>query len=239
MKPNRILSGCIFILNGNIYRLFITILFGMIFLITVNCKKDDISNHLEGKIMDIDGNVYKTLKLGNQIWMCENLKVTRFKDGTVIKTTEIITQDISPFEKPNYQWAYEGNESLTNNYGRLYTYYAIADTCGICPDGWRVPSDEDWTILTNFVGGESSAQHTLREMGFNLQYGGIRIFDLFENLDQFGYFWSLTYVDEDTYPGIIPETQVYVRIVVNGSTDVFRDYRYVKSGLSLRCIKDE
>ncbi len=226
-------------MERNAHTLFISLVIGILFLFNYSCKKDEISDQSEGWVSDIDGNVYKTLKLGDQIWMCENLKVKRFKDGTVIETTEGIAQDLTLIEKPNFQWAYEGNEDNANNYGRLYTWYAIVDTCGICPEGWRVPGDRDWTILTNFAGGENSALKKLIELGFNPQYGGLRIYDFFDNLDQFGYFWSNTYVDEDSYPGIMPETQVYVRIIGSGYLDVYRDSKNVKSGFSLRCIKDE
>jgi uncharacterized protein (TIGR02145 family) len=100
---------------------------------------------------DIDGNVYNTVTIGTQTWMVENLKTTKFNNGDLIGTTTPANLDINDEINPKYQWAYEGNESNVGIYGRLYTWYAITDTRGVCPTGWHLPSDAEWATLENFL----------------------------------------------------------------------------------------
>lgn len=86
-------------------------------------------------ITDIDGNIYNTVTIGTQVWIKENLKVTRYRNGETIPTT---TADISGETTPKYQWAYNGNQSNVSVYGRLYTWYAVTDSRGVCPTGWHL-----------------------------------------------------------------------------------------------------
>jgi uncharacterized protein (TIGR02145 family) len=113
-------------------------------------KIDQLENHL-GIVKDYEGNLYNTIKIGNQLWMAENLKTTRYSNGDLIGTTTPATLDISAETTPKYQWAYAGNESNVATYGRLYTWYAITDTRNVCPAGWHVPSDAEWTALTDYL----------------------------------------------------------------------------------------
>ena len=111
-------------------------------------------------VTDIDGNVYKTVKLGNQVWMRENLRTTRYADGTLIPLGT----------EGNYVVAYryypDGNSANVSDYGYLYNWAAVMNGSasseanpsgvqGICPDGWHVPSDAEWTELTNYVKSQS------------------------------------------------------------------------------------
>ena len=104
-----------------------------------------------GTMTDIDGNVYKTVTIGNQTWMVENLKTTRYRNGDLIGTTSPATKDISSETKPKYQWAYNGDENNAAKYGRLYTWYAATDSRGIAPTGWHIPTAAEWTILENYL----------------------------------------------------------------------------------------
>ena len=144
-----------------------TVIMAIVAINISSCKKEDPNE----TVTDVDGNVYKTLKIGNQTWMSENLKVLHYRNGSLIQTTTTPSEDILLMDKPGFQWAYEGNDSYAEEYGRLYSYYAIADTRGICPDGWHIPVDEEWTVMTDFLGGESQAQQKLIQMGFNPQFG--------------------------------------------------------------------
>ncbi|MCJ7802706.1 MAG: fibrobacter succinogenes major paralogous domain-containing protein, partial [Candidatus Marinimicrobia bacterium] len=98
-------------------------------------------------VTDIDGNNYTGVTIGSQVWMVENLKTTRYRNGDLIGTTILATLNISTENTPKYQWAYGGNEDNVATYGRLYTWYAVTDSRNICPTGWIVPADTDWTIL--------------------------------------------------------------------------------------------
>jgi uncharacterized protein (TIGR02145 family) len=99
-------------------------------------------------VTDIDGNVYNTISIGTQVWMAENLKTTRYRNGDLIGTTTPATLKIS---FGSYQWAYDGNESNVAIYGRLYTGYAITDSRNVCPTGWHVPTVAEWEILTGYL----------------------------------------------------------------------------------------
>ncbi len=100
---------------------------------------------------DGDGNNYPVVQIGNQLWMAENLRTTKYKNGDLIGTTTPATLDINGESSPEYQWAYDGNEINVNTYGRLYTWYAITDSLKICPTGWHVPTDAETTTLSNYL----------------------------------------------------------------------------------------
>ncbi len=102
-------------------------------------------------VRDIDGNVYNTITIGTQVWLKENLKTTRYSNGDSIGTTIPATLDITFDSTHRYQWVYNGIDSNLATYGRLYTWFAAADSRRICPAGWHVPSDAEWTILTDYL----------------------------------------------------------------------------------------
>lgn len=113
---------------------------------------------------DIEGNVYKTVKIGTQIWLKENLKTTKFNDGTNIP---LVTDDTewSGLTSTGYCW-YNNNVAYKNEYGALYNFYAVT-TGKLCPSGWHVPSDDEWTLLIDFLGGEEVAGGKLKEAGLS------------------------------------------------------------------------
>jgi uncharacterized protein (TIGR02145 family) len=111
-------------------------------------KKDKTA---EGKVRDIDKNWYKTVKIGDQWWMAENLKTTRYDNGELIGTTIPATLHILTESAPKYQWAYDGDEKNVKTYGRLYTWYAVTDSRNVCPTGWHVPTDAEWLTLTYYL----------------------------------------------------------------------------------------
>jgi len=115
-------------------------------------RVEDLEGLLSGtNISDIDGNIYNTVTIGDQVWMAENLKTTRFLNGDEIGTTTPANLEIVFAPDPIYQWAYDGNEKNADKYGRLYTWYAVIDPRGICPVGWHLPSDAEWTIMENYL----------------------------------------------------------------------------------------
>ena len=118
---------------------------------------------LQGIVADIDGNVYKTTLIGNQVWMAENLKVTRYADGTPIPLVEdSAAWSALTVNDRAYCW-YDNNDSLGNIYGGLYTWAAAMNGApssdlnpsgiqGACPAGWHLPSDSEWKELEQFLG---------------------------------------------------------------------------------------
>ena len=112
-----------------------------------SCRKIEVGN----TVKDIDGNVYNVVNIGEQVWMRENLRTTRYSNGDYIGTTSSATLDISSETDPKYHWAYDGQERNNTTYGRLYTWHATNDNRNICPTGWHVPSNTEWAILTDYL----------------------------------------------------------------------------------------
>ena len=120
-----------------------------------------------GSVTDVEGNVYKTIQIGPQTWMAENLKATKYNNSTAIP---LVTDNTAwaALLTPGHCW-YDNDETTYKNiYGALYNWYAV-DTSILCPTGWHVPSDAEWTTLTTNVGGESAAGNRMK-----LNTGGIR-----------------------------------------------------------------
>lgn len=147
-----------------------TLLAVFLLSLTFSCKKTD--NNTEGVVTDIDGNVYHTVVIGRQVWMVENLKTTRYRNGDPIANVT-----------GNTEWAniktgaycdYDNDPDNSITYGHLYNWYAVQDSRNIAPPGWRIPNDNDWKTLTTYLGGEDVAGGKLKETGFTALPGGFR-----------------------------------------------------------------
>ena len=130
---------------------FITIL-----LLLVDCSFSQ-----EEIVKDYDGNIYHTVEIGNQVWMTENLMVVHYNDGSPIPF--IMDDNIwSTIKNGAYCIPGDNSDKYKETYGVLYNYYVIADNRGICPDGWRIPTKEDWLELEKFLGGKDIAGAKLK-----------------------------------------------------------------------------
>jgi uncharacterized protein (TIGR02145 family) len=160
-----------------------------------------------GIVTDIDGNVYDTETIGTQTWMAENMKTTKYNNGDLIGTTTPATLDISGQSTPEYQWVFDGNATNADTYGRLYTWYAVTDSRGICPTGWHMPANTEWGTLVNYLGTgsgnklrEIGVKHWLspnsgatNETGFGALPSGMRVNDgTFREFGGYGNWWSKT-----------------------------------------------
>ncbi len=199
-----------------------------------------------GSVTDTDGNTYKTIQIGTQTWMAENLKTTRYKNGDLIGTTSPATLDISSETTAKYQWAYNGDESKVAIYGRLYTWYAVTDSRYVCPTGWHVPSDEEWTALTDFLSGADVAGGKLKETGFMHWWspntgatnatgftalpGGYRYsYGEFDLIGYYGFRWS----SSESSTGYAWCRKMYY----NYGYD-YRSYGVAQDNFSVRCLRD-
>lgn len=215
-------------------------------------------------INDVDGNVYRVDSLGDQVWMLENLKTTRYTNGDLIGTTTPSTLAIPEVdwgisELPKYQWAYNGDESNVNIYGRLYTGYAATDSRGVCPTGWHVPSLNEWAELFVFLGADlggsdltdgyrgdpiasgklketgtahwlSSTSGATNETGFTGLPGGYRDMNgTFNSLRSQGYWWSTT-VNSTPKDSYL--------LIMDLSEYMSRAVYEKRYGLSIRCLKN-
>jgi uncharacterized protein (TIGR02145 family) len=125
----------------------------------VSCSDDDNKAVM---VSDIEGNVYATISIGAQVWMADNLRVTKYNDGSAIPyvTNNI---DLTALTTGAFSW-FDNNEANGSVYGALYNWHTISSG-KICPTGWHVPSDSEWTTLINFLGGESLAGGKLKAIG--------------------------------------------------------------------------
>ena len=194
---------------------------------------------LASGLVDIDGNNYPVVKIGNQIWMKENLRVSRYRNGYSI-----------PNITNNYEWsnltlgAWNINQDVTI-YGKLYNWFAVSDNRGLCPFGWHIPSNDEWITLTNFLGGESVAGAKLKattlwysnegstnESGFTAFANGFALINtanLHVDNGNLGIFWSSS--DWSTWGAISRRLWSVSKDFVNYIGDR-------KNGFSVRCLRD-
>lgn len=196
------------------------------------------------KVQDADGNYYTTVKIGKQVWIAENLKTTKFNDGTKIA---LVTDDKAwkALRSPGYCWL---NNDIQNKdiYGALYNWYAV-DTKKLCPKGWHVPSSADWNMLVAFLGseeivgdklkerGEEHWQNSLTratdEFGFTARPGGMRLasgnFPNFANA--FCVMWTSTGGQNDL---------AWNRGLYYSTSRIYKGNESMRSGFSVRCLKD-
>jgi len=114
-------------------------------------------------VRDIDGNVYHTVAIGSQVWMIENLKVTKYRNGDQIPVNTDYTKWDSL--KTGARVTNTFINGYVNTYGWFYNWYAVSDQRNICPDGWHIPSDAELTILSTYLGGNEISGGKLKETG--------------------------------------------------------------------------
>jgi uncharacterized protein (TIGR02145 family)/uncharacterized repeat protein (TIGR02543 family) len=201
-------------------------------------------------LIDPDGNIYNTVVIGGQTWMKENLKTTKYNDGSAIPGPYYADTAWGPLNTPAYCF-YQDNPSNLNTYGALYNWHA-ANHPKIAPGGWHVPDTTEWNTLINYLGGTEVAGRKLKaagtahwaydpntgvnSSGFTALPGGYRgngggntSFGDFKNIGMSGRWWSL----KDVTPEV---ASVYM---LNGYADNFYENHDIKmSGFSIRLIKD-
>jgi len=117
---------------------------------------------IAGEMVDIDGNAYPTVKIGNQVWMAKNLRVTKYNDGSLMQIQD--GQYIINYGSTGTMHYPNNTSSTLGEYGGLYDFYCV-ETNKLCPTGWHVPSNSEWQELTDFLGGEEVAAISLKESG--------------------------------------------------------------------------
>jgi len=109
-------------------------------------------------VTDVDGNSYATVQIGTQCWTQSNLTVSKYRDGSSIPNITDNTQWSQTNTSSTGAWSHYNNDANNGTtYGKLYNWYAVNDSRGLCPTGWHVPSDAEWTTLENHLGGTSVA----------------------------------------------------------------------------------
>jgi uncharacterized protein (TIGR02145 family) len=221
---------------------------GSIFLLS--CEKEEDKDkdkdkpEIEyGAVTDIDGNVYDAVTIGTQTWMIQDLKTSKYRNGDSISAG--LSDDDWESATSGACAIYNNDDANNNTYGKLYNWYAVTDSRHLCPDGWHVPADAEWTTLISYLGGESVAGGKLKEAGTThwnnpnsatnesgfaaLPAGQRSWYGPYHDLGTYGYWWSTSEGFADGSWG---------RSMVNSENKVVR-YNYTKLvGFSVRCVKD-
>ena len=216
-------------------------------------SSDTVSN--KNTIVDIDGNKYPIVSIGTQIWFAKNLSTTKFSNGDSIPTTYPSWKNISSEQNAIYQWDYLGIEPYTAIYGKLYTWAVATDSRNVCPIGWRVPTDDDFSTLVAYVGGakvigstsggaalkdttleywiNNSLSLSSNTTGFSARGGGARPENgIFHEHHDGAHWWTSTNkILSSNYPG------VYYGVRAT-SDQIWRYSHYSNFGLGIRCIKE-
>jgi len=228
-----------------IYPLFIMC---ALFLTTSSCKKSSSTTPATNTITDVDGNIYHYVVIGTQTWMGENLRTTKYNDGTAIP---LVTQDSAwrQLITPGYCW-YNNDASNKNTYGALYNWYAV-NTGKLAPTGWHIPTDAEWTILTIYLGGDTVAGGKMKstgtiEAGTGLWYSpntGATNKSGFSALPAgyrhgSGAFYESGYFTSWWSSSVDGDGDAWDRRLYNTDSDVVRigDGQFI--GVSVRCVRD-
>jgi uncharacterized protein (TIGR02145 family) len=192
---------------------------------------------------------YKEVVIGSQVWMSENLNVDKFRNGDPIPHVETDEEWVKAGENGEPAWCYyNNNPDNGDRYGKLYNWYAVNDSRGLAPEGWKIPSNEDWTRLTDFLGGESVAGMKMKstefwadtdegesgngtnESGFSGLPGGVRFGSgSFFGIGYGGGWWSSTEGDTGN---------AWYRPLSYDDGDGDRSYNGKPGGFSVRCLRD-
>ena len=215
-------------------------------LIICTCEKESTKPEDEGNgtATDIEGNTFKTVKIGDQVWMAENLKVTHFRNGDPIPQ---ISDDSQWYDLTSGAYCnYENDSGKVEVYGRLYNWYAVNDSRKIAPMGWHVPSDAEWQTLIDYLGGNEVAGGKLKETGteywiepntgatnesgFSALPGGFR--DAYGNFNSIGgsaWFWTATASSEN---------DAWYWMLSYAQANAVHEPYSKRSAYAVRCIKD-
>jgi len=194
-----------------------------------------------GHVIDADGNSYPTVKVGEDEWMQENLRVTHYRNGDPI---DLITVN-SEWSRPDGAYCWYNNDETDNKllYGALYNWPAVMDTRNLCPAGWHVATHAEWIILTTYLGGTAIAGGKIKSAllflppneaasntsGFSATPGGFRMWDgIYSSLTERGYWWTSTLDGTNAWYRTVGYSDAQVEVYSIGG-----DF-----GFSVRCVKD-
>jgi len=218
---------------------------------------DDVCEDFTDVCVDIDGNIYQTIQIGDQLWMAENLKVTHYNDGDEIPYPS--NADFGSFDEGQYG-VYDNDPSNADIYGNLYNFAAVDDDRGLCMEGWHVPSDTEFMELEMFLGMSESDANSygwrgtdegsklagnadlwnsgnlennseFGTSGFNVLPAGYRndYNGTYSSTGFSGYFWSSSGSSSN---------YAWYRLLNYNYSNVYRNIDYKQNGFSIRCLRD-
>ena len=211
-----------------------------LFLSSCAENTDSDKTETKDKEQEIPEIVYNSVKIGTQEWMDTNLDVGNFRNGDEIPHAKTTEEWQKAKKEGTPAWCYYADESK-EGYGRLYNWYAVADERGLAPEGWHVPSDEEWKTLEDFLGNKIGKKlkgtsdwlddgFGDNSSGFNALPAGARVKDgSFNLMNMLAYWWSSTESSED---------EAYIRALAYDSDNDHRSNYPKGGGYSVRCLKD-
>lgn len=202
------------------------------FILMLNSVVDSYSQNNINTITDIESNKYKTLVIGEQEWMVENLRTTRLNDGTTIPN---ITDNTDWMQTSSFAYSWYENE-ISNKVvnGGLYNWHAV-NTGKLCPEGWHVPTAVEWSRMFEHMGGNDVAYEALTTSGFNIVHGGYR----------YGYFWGTGLFYEKGVNGYWwtasenTDKHAWSFTVSKATSKIYRSYFEKNDGFSIRCVRSK
>ena len=224
--------------------IYFVFLSGLLLTLLNNCKKEAAApTFTYGTVSDNDGNVYRTITIGTQVWMAENLKTTKYRNGDAIPNVTV-NSSWKALTTGAYCWYNNDAATYKADYGALYNWYAVSDSRNISPVGWHVPTKAEWTLLTDYLGGISVAGGKLKETGtshwltpntdatnssgFAALPGGSRFYSAgaFADLGNYGGWWS-----NDV-------TGTWIAELYSGYASIIANQDFAQDGFSVRCVRD-
>ena len=176
---------------------------------------------------------FKSITVGAQVWMTENLRVTAFRNGDPVPEAKTAEEWDAAYRSERAAWCYYENDAKNGEqFGILYNWYAVNDPRGLAPAGWHVPTDKEWQTLVESFGGMRAAFSRLKAPdGFAAQPCGARYYKdaSFNHLGTIGFWWSAT--KEDKW-------NAWYHALHFGYSQVGRDNGGMNTGHSVRCVKD-
>jgi len=187
------------------------------------------------------GNTIKSVKIGKQIWMTENLNVDKYRNGDPIPHAKTNEEWQRAGENINPAWCYYDNDPANGaKYGKLYNWYAVNDRRGLAPEGWRIPTETDFEKLSSAVNDDGNALKSIgqgtgrgagtNESGFSALLAGVHYYNGdFSNLGSYAFFWSSTKLNAtDVHYLYLEDNHSYIVLSISTKDD----------GFSVRCVQD-
>jgi uncharacterized protein (TIGR02145 family) len=181
--------------------------------------------------IDIDGNHYTTINIGNQTWMSQNLNVSHFRNGDIIPEVTNNREWQDAWRNHTPAWCYPQNlKNLGPTYGKLYNWYAVIDPRGLAPNNYRIPDVWDWEYLINYFGDNGFTGDKIKNTGFDNPKAGYKdILTGFSGLDRFSSWWTSEVSDENNAWSILMGEKWGPKLEKQGG--VFGN------GISVRCLQ--
>lgn len=211
-----------------------TLLIGvfLLFALTGNAQVDSVGKQ-----------TYKSVNIGKQVWMTENMNLSHFQNGDFIPEAKTAEEWRLAIEEKKPAWCYYNNDLQNGKkYGKLYNWHALVDPRGLAPLGWHIPSDEEWIKLAEFLGGKEIAGEKLKAnsgwteegngtdaSGFGGKPGGFRYYNGFFYIGKYSYFWSSTEASASS---------AWSRVLYYNNSNLSRYFYSKRSGFAVRCIQD-